>query len=146
MTRLRAASGLTSGPRPDRSPNEVLQSRLTALLVEDEPSVREVVAKTLQIGGYTVYEAGDPKEAIEACRRLETPVHVLITDITMPQMSGWELAEHLRIMNPALKIIFMSGFGDTRSADSPLHHGAAFVEKPFWPSALLKTLRELFES
>ena len=145
MTRPQA-SGLGSGSRPHHSSSETPQSRLTALLVEDEPSVRGIVAKTLQIGGYTVYEAGDPKEAIEACRRLETPVHVLITDITMPQMSGWELAEHLRTMNQELKIIFMSGFGDTRSADSPLHHGAAFVEKPFRPSALLKTLRELCES
>lgn len=122
------------------------KTSLAALVVEDEPSVREVVAKTLELAGHTVYQAARPAEALEVCQRLKTQIQVLVTDITMPGINGWQLAEYLKAIIPGLKIIFMSGFGDTRLTGSPYAIDARFVEKPFRPSILLQTIEELVRS
>jgi len=84
----------------------------TILLVEDDASVRRVVAYMLQSAGYPVVEAGDGHAALVAIREHGAPIDVLITDLVMPRMGGRELARALRGVFPALPVLFMSGYAD----------------------------------
>src|SRR6185295_17299986 len=104
----------------------------TVLLVEDEAPVRTLAAEVLRASGYQVLEAALPSAALRLAREHRGPLHVLLTDIVMPEMSGPELAQSLQALHPALRPIFMSGY----SNDAVFHRdllpaGTAFLEKPF---------------
>jgi signal transduction histidine kinase len=117
----------------------------TVLLVEDEPSVRDLFAQVLTQGGYEVLQAGDPLEALEIEQQLEAPISLLLTDVVMPHMSGKELASLLLDRRPALKVLFMSGYTDhiIEQEGSPL---GAFLQKPCRPAALLAKVRQVLEA
>jgi two-component system, cell cycle sensor histidine kinase and response regulator CckA len=116
----------------------------TILLVEDETPVRNLVRAILTEHGYTVIDASDGVEAIAQFERHGEQIHLLLTDIVMPQMSGHALATRLTAMRPGLKVLYMSGYAD----DVIAHHGmldaqVAFLQKPFAPDTLARKLREL---
>ncbi|MFN3652135.1 MAG: response regulator [Armatimonadota bacterium] len=118
----------------------------TILLVEDEPSVRQLVNTLLQSQGYTVLEATNPGDALRICERYTGTIHLLLTDVVMPGMSGRELHEHLRQAYPPLRVLFMSGYMD----DAVLRHGvltddADFIQKPFAAASLAGKLREVLD-
>jgi signal transduction histidine kinase len=118
----------------------------TILLVEDEPEVREMTRELLEADGYRVLSAGRPDEAMERARRLDGPIHLLLTDVVMPQMNGRELAERLTDMRPDLKVLFMSGYTD----DALVRVGvsdtrALFLGKPFTRAMLAAKVREALE-
>ena len=124
-----------------------LEGQETILLVEDEPMIRALACDMLRSKGYTVLEAGDGPEAVQLAKQSETPIHLLLTDVVMPGMSGGNLAERLRLLRPALKILFMSGYTD----DAIVHHGvkqegAAFLQKPFTPDGLVVKVREVLDA
>lgn len=130
---------------PERS--SVLTSDLsgheTILLVEDEPLVREMTAQVLRTHGYNVLVAENGSEALSVAHDLSSPIHLVITDVVMPQMSGRQLADILRGNRPGIKILYMSGYTE----NSIVHHGVleegiAFIAKPFTPTGLLKRVRE----
>jgi len=119
----------------------------TILLVEDEESVRTVVSKILQNKGYTVLEAHHGNEALQVCERHRGPIHLVVTDVVMPQMSGRELAKRLKRLYPEIRVLFMSGYPDR----AIVHHGVleagtAFLQKPFALNALEYKVRELLDT
>jgi CheY-like chemotaxis protein len=132
-----AQVGVEAAPRPPRAGAE------TVLLVEDEPSLRSMIRETLVEGGYTVLEAGTPREALDVAGAHKGPIHAVLTDVIMPGMSGRELAERLRPLRPDAPVVYMSGYTD----DAIGHHGlldpgTLFLQKPFTADALLWKLHE----
>jgi CheY-like chemotaxis protein len=118
----------------------------TILLVEDEEGVRKLLRRVLEHNGYTVLEASSGMEALQLSTDHPGPIHLLITDLVMPQMSGRELAERIIQSRPALKLLYMSGYTN----DAIIRHGiseldAAFLEKPFVPAALLERVRDVLD-
>jgi len=133
--------------RPRVGPSAAPGGSETILLVEDEEAVRSMVSKTLQNKGYTVVEARHGNEAIEICQRYQGPIHLMVTDVVMPQISGRELAERLAPMRPEMKILYMSGYPD----NTIVHHGVlepgtAFLQKPFSLNALELKVREVLDT
>jgi PAS domain S-box-containing protein len=136
----------TSRPSLARLP-AVERGAETVLLVEDEESIRRLAADVLRGGGYTVLEAPLPSAAIAISESEKGPIHVLVTDIVMPEMSGPDLAEAIRARHPAIRTLFMSGYAN----DSVFNHhvleaGAPFLEKPFRPADLTRKVRQVLEA
>ncbi len=114
----------------------------TILLVEDETALREVTALTLQSAGYRVFDADSPAEAIQFVEIYREPIHLLLTDVIMPHMSGVELSKRLKASRPELKVIFASGYGgDELARQISLAPDAVLLEKPFSRDALLTKIR-----
>ncbi len=119
----------------------------TVLLVEDEPEVRRLVEKLLRMHGYTVLSAASPSDAIEAARRHEADIQMLLTDVIMPGMNGRELARALAHGRPRMKVLYMSGYTDAAiTQQGILPPGTAFLSKPFTPEALARKVREVLEA
>ncbi len=126
--------------------SELPQGMETVLLVEDEPEVRWLVRDMLQRLGYTVLEARHGIEVQVLSIQHQGPIHLLITDVVMPQMSGREIAERLTTEHPETKVLYMSGYTD----DAIVRHGVlaadiAFLQKPFTPEALARKVREVLD-
>lgn len=109
----------------------------TVLVVEDDPEVRRLVGKVLRKNGYRVLEAGHGGEALALARGHAGPIHLLIADVVMPKMGGPELASHLRMLRPGLKLLYMSGY---EHKPSPAL-GGPFLQKPFPPEVLAQKVR-----
>jgi len=119
----------------------------TVLLVEDEEGVRDLAREIIQLQGYTVLEARHPGEALLVNEEHAGRIHLLVTDVVMPQMSGRELADRLASMRSETKVLYMSGYTD----DAIVRHGVLdahtpFVQKPFTPEALLRKIREVLDT
>ncbi|HEU4686524.1 MAG TPA: PAS domain S-box protein [Nitrospira sp.] len=120
--------------------------RETILLVEDEPAVRGLVHETLRLHGYTVLEARHGIEALMTVARHTGPIHLLLTDVVMPQMSGPEVAEKLRALRPKTKVLYMSGYPDHPVFERDgVSREASFLPKPFTPHVLAKKVREVLD-
>jgi two-component system, cell cycle sensor histidine kinase and response regulator CckA len=118
----------------------------TILLVEDEDSVRAVASRVLRRNGYTVIEASNGIEALRECEERGTDVDLIITDIVMPEMGGFELANRVRRARPEARILFTSGYTeDAVLRRSFVEPGEAFLEKPFTPAHLAQRARELLD-
>ena len=116
----------------------------TVLLVEDEPAVRELVRIILERAGHRVIEAATPGEAIDQFNAMES-IDLLLTDVVMPVMSGFDLFHALVERLPSLRVLFISGYTDyARFEPTIADKGAAFLEKPFSAEALIGKVRELF--
>jgi CheY-like chemotaxis protein len=130
-----------------RSRIKQAQGSETILLVEDEDGVRSFVYNVLRSGGYRVLVAGLPEKALEICRQSEEPIHVLLTDVVMPQMNGRELVEKVLSQRPDTRVIYMSGYTDVAmSHHETLQAGIPFLEKPFSAESLIRTVREVLDS
>ena len=119
----------------------------TILLVEDQEQVRAVAASILRRNGYRVILAPSAGDALLLAEKHRGDIHLLLTDVVMPQISGVELARRIAPLRPELKVLFMSGYTD----DSIVRHGVldgrmAFLEKPFTPESLTRKLREILTS
>ena len=101
------------------------------LLVEDENGVRKLVRHMLEELGFHVLEASSGPEAIEICSRYPDPVHLLLSDVVMPRMSGRELADRLQLIRPEMKVLYMSGYvNDAVVLHGVFHAKAVFLQKP----------------
>ena len=114
------------------------------LLAEDDAAVRNLVALMLSKEGYVVLAANDGQEALDICRQYKDSIHLLLTDVTMPRMTGMELAERVQRKRSEIKILIMSG----ETADMVLNQNSldAFLRKPFMPPTLLKCVQRLLDS
>ncbi len=119
----------------------------TILLVEDEAIVRVFVRTILSENGYTVLEASSGADALALAHSHSGPIHMLLTDLIMPKMSGTELKDQLFKIRPDIRNLFMSGYTDESiSHQGILNSGTAFIEKPFSPDALFRKVREVLEA
>jgi PAS domain S-box-containing protein len=117
----------------------------TILLVEDEDCVRRYLAETLRHYGYQVVEAADARRAI--CLGSTTPFDLLVTDVSMPKMSGMEVAKCLRLIQSVPRALFVSGYsGDLHEGAGEFPSGAQYLQKPFSPETLAKKVREVLAS
>ncbi|MBI3270959.1 MAG: PAS domain S-box protein [Planctomycetes bacterium] len=117
----------------------------TILVVEDQPSVRDLAAKLLRMRGYTVLEADQPDTAVRLCREHADSIELLLTDVVMPKMNGGQLAQLLLAEQPGMKVLFMSGYADDPEVRKAIITGAAFLQKPFTPVALAGAVRRLLD-
>ncbi len=121
-----------------------VRGRETILLVEDEPAVRGLVHETLRLHGYTVLEARHGIEALLTSAKYGGPIHLLLTDVVMPQMSGPEVAEKLLSVRPEIKVLYMSGYPDHPVFDrGNVSRETGFLPKPFSPHGLVQKVREV---
>lgn len=114
----------------------------TILVVEDEPGVRELVRKVLERYGYRVLVAAAPYEALALAERYIDPIHLLMSDVVLPEMSGRSLASQMATSRPEMHVMYMSGYTD----NAIVHHGVLdadtpFLQKPFTPDALARKVR-----
>jgi CheY-like chemotaxis protein len=101
------------------------------LVVEDEPALREVAVRGLREQGYVVLQATDGLEALRVADRYEDEIHLLLTDVVMPGMSGPKLAERLRSMRPHIRVLFTSGYTDATFPGQSADPSMEFMQKPF---------------
>jgi signal transduction histidine kinase len=128
------------------APARPLMGTETVLLVEDEPGVRAFVRDTLGLFGYTVLEARHGIEALMIGTRHAGPIHLLITDVVMPQMDGREIADRLGPLRSEMKVLYMSGYTDDAVVShGVLEAGTAFLQKPFTPDALARKIRDVLD-
>jgi PAS domain S-box-containing protein len=130
--------------RPSQASPVARTGSETILLVEDEESVRRVARAVLVRAGYHVLEAADCIDAARIAEHSSETIHLLITDVVMPDMSGPELARRIRVELPELKVLCMSGYTD----ETVLHHGVVegefvFLQKPITPDSLLRKVRDV---
>jgi CheY-like chemotaxis protein len=119
----------------------------TVLLVEDDASVREMATKILEAYGYRVLAAGSGPLAIDLARGHEGAIHLLLTDVVLPQMSGRELAEALRALRPDIRVLYMSGYSESTIA----HHGVGgkslmLLPKPFSVEMMVHKVRSVLDA
>jgi CheY-like chemotaxis protein len=121
-----------------------LWGRETVLVVEDEESVRGIVARILAEKGYRVLLAGEGKEGLRLFDEHKESIDLLVTDVVMPGMGGRELAVRLEAARPGMKVLYMSGYTDDAiDHQGVLEAGLAFIQKPFTHEALLEKVREV---
>jgi len=119
----------------------------TVLLVEDAAAVRAVTKQVLERQGYMVLEAADGEAALQLTQRHRGPIHLLLTDVVMPRVSGRELAEQFARLRPDAKVLYASGYTD----DSVVRHGilesgTAYLQKPFSPESLARKVRDVLDA
>ncbi|MCB9079437.1 MAG: response regulator [Anaerolineaceae bacterium] len=118
----------------------------TILLVEDEASVRTVTAKFLRKRGYNVKEAASIEEALAVCCHSKAIIDLLISDVIMPTMNGYELAKQLKQCHPMLKVLYISGYPDDVLDEYNITtEGLDLLEKPFSADTLARKVRELLD-
>ena len=119
----------------------------TVLVAEDDADVLKLAAEVLQSCGYRVLAAGNGPEAVQISAQHDGPIHLLLTDVVMPQMNGQELAKHLQSQRPDLRVLYMSGYADNAIVQhGVLALGAAFLPKPFTIEELTQMVRTVLEA
>jgi two-component system cell cycle sensor histidine kinase/response regulator CckA len=128
-------------PEPRRARGE------TILLVEDADVLRMMIREMLESAGYEVLAGGSPEEALAVGKAHSGPIHLVLTDVVMPRMSGPQLAERLKVAWPGVKVLYMSGYTD----EAVVHHGVLeggtpFLQKPFTTDVLLRKVSEVLDA
>jgi two-component system, cell cycle sensor histidine kinase and response regulator CckA len=137
------------GETDDRSAAEgapVPRASETILVAEDEEALRGLICEILEGGGYRVLQAEGPAQALSLAAAHDGPIHLVLTDMVMPQLSGRELVERLHATRPTIRAVYMSGYTDeTIRHNAKIGPGTHFLQKPFSEAALLRLLRTAFE-
>lgn len=126
---------------------KTVQGTETILLVEDEEMVRGLVRMVLERNGYHVLEASSGENALRIAQEYRSqPIHLMVTDVVMPGMSGRELADCIKILRPEMKILYISGYtNDAIVRHGVLEEGMAFLQKPFTANILTHKVREVLD-
>jgi two-component system, cell cycle sensor histidine kinase and response regulator CckA len=132
---------------PAKSISRAAGGTETVLLVEDEELVRNLVRDILRKNGYFVLEAHHGTEALRVALQHKGPIHLLLTDVVMPQMGGRVLAERLKTFRPGIRILYISGYVDDATIQEGVSNpGTSFLQKPFTVETLSRKVRELLDS
>jgi signal transduction histidine kinase len=132
--------------RPELAPPEMSRSGEVVFIVEDAATVRAVARQVLERFGYTVLEAPDGVTALHLAARYPGEIHLLMTDVVMPGMSGRVLADRFREVRPSTRVLFASGYTDDAVQHlGVLERGALYLHKPFTPEALARKVREAID-
>jgi CheY-like chemotaxis protein len=124
-----------------------LEGAETVLLVEDADAIRTVARKVLDRLGYTVLEAPNGEVALQVATRHQGPIHLLLTDVIMPELGGRRLADQLIALRPEVKVLYTSGYTDDAVVrHGVLNSGIAYLQKPFTPDALARKLRDVLDA
>jgi PAS domain S-box-containing protein len=131
---------------PSRGPEAPAAGTETVLVVEDEEAVRNLVVRILRGAGYAVLPASNGAEALDVCGAHPGEIHLVLTDVVMPDMNGKALADRLAEARPGIRVLYMSGYTD----DAIVHHGAldqetSFIAKPFNAADLARKVREVLD-
>jgi len=140
--------GNTSAPDvPEPKVQPVARGTETILVVEDEPAVRDACTEFLRLQGYNILEAKDGLDALSAAKQHSSPIHLVLTDVVMPNLSGGELAEQIRHLRPGIKVLFVSGYAGRRVLDHKVVDvDGNFLQKPYTLKQLAAKLREVLAS
>jgi len=143
---LPRAKGPVSVVTPERTQRGAERGSGTILIAEDESGVRDLASQTLRAAGYTVLEAKDGEEALCVAENHEGTIHLLLTDVVMPKLSGVEIAERLRSKRPGMQVLLMSGYseyshGNKQSTESSMQ----MLQKPFSLESLTTRVREILQ-
>ena len=134
-------------PRPGKVAEPVLRGDEVILLVEDEPTILDMAKIMLELLGFTVLAAGTPSEALRLASEFAGQIHLLITDVVMPEMSGRDLADRIVESRPTMKHLFMSGYtANIIAKQGVLEEGVQFIQKPFSKKELAAKVQEALES
>ena len=119
----------------------------TVLLAEDEPAVRAIARQALERQGYTVLAAPSGADALALAAQHGATIHLLLTDVVMPGMSGRDLADRLTAQRPGIRVLYISGYTDNAIVrHGMLEPGLAYLQKPFRPDALVRKVREVLDA
>jgi len=120
----------------------------TVLLVEDDESLRTLAREILTVQGYAVLEAASPRDALRTHQAHSARIHLLLTDVVMPEMNGRQLADHLKVARPEMKVLFMSGYTGAAlgSAAGMAEFPGQLLQKPFTPDGLTRRVREVLDA
>ncbi len=143
---LPQAEGVVDRLTRDGRRPEIPRGSETILLVEDQKELRDLVRQMLEMNGYSVVAASEGLEALEICKQHTGAIHLMLSDVVMPQMGGRELAQRLATLRPDMKVLYMSGY----TSNAIVHHGildpgTAFLQKPFTPDGLAHKVREVLD-
>jgi len=116
----------------------------TVLLAEDEEAVRDLMEELLHRSGYTVLKARDARDALLIGERHAGPIHLLVTDVIMPGMSGPELSRRIAMVRPAMKVLYVSGYTDSTVPYDEWNKDT-FLQKPFTTGAFTRKVREILD-
>lgn len=140
------AEGVAREPAKTTTSTRALKGSETILLIEDEEQVRAVARGILKRNGYQVIEARGPDDAAKICRGHDGPIHLLLTDVAMPVISGPDLAARLKPIRPEMKVLFMSGYtSDDTVRRSALQADIEFLQKPLTPDSLARKVRDVLD-
>jgi len=133
--------------KPKAAASASLEGKETILVVEDDTALRELIGTALRKYGFKVLEAPHGGEALLICEKQKDPIHLMLTDVVMPQISGTALAERLKRLHPEMKVLYMSGYTE----NAIVHHGVLdakvnFIPKPFRVLALVEKVREVLDA
>jgi signal transduction histidine kinase/CheY-like chemotaxis protein len=142
---LPLASGPESKAEAEHKQAALRRGSETILVVEDEAGVRELAGEFLRAHGYAVLEAKDGIEALEIAARHEGTIHMILTDMIMPRMSGAELVTRLEAIRPEIKAAFMTGYAEyaTSGSETPSNQQSSILQKPFSSTSLADMIRSV---
>jgi PAS domain S-box-containing protein len=143
LPRARGGIGVASGSATTGGPHA---TGSTVLLVEDDPTVQQLVSTMLKSGGYRVIATTSPAEALRICGEFTTRIDLLLTDMVLPEGNGGDVAENAVALRPGLKVLFMSGYTEHPVLRNPnFDRNAPFLQKPFTKAALMSKVREALQ-
>jgi response regulator RpfG family c-di-GMP phosphodiesterase len=135
-----------NSPSPGNAGPADQKGKETILLVEDEEGVLDLMREILEAEGYKVLTASTGPAALRLAAAYPGPIHLLLTDVVMPEMSGPELAQQLRRSRPETKLLFASGYaGHPSFRNEVVNFGGAFLQKPIAPGVLARKVREVLD-
>ena len=144
---LPRTASVAEEPAAPARPAAMARGDETVLLVEDEPEVRQLTMEILTGCGYTVLDAGDPRDALAMSAHHHGPLHLLLTDMVMPGMRGPTLAAQVLGQHPHLRVVYMSGYAESIvTSQGVIEPAGVFLQKPVTPDVLVQTVREVLDT
>jgi two-component system, cell cycle sensor histidine kinase and response regulator CckA len=121
----------------------MLENKHTILVIEDEELLLDLLKEMLEDEGYRVLTAADGPQAVDLYRAEKEKVSLVLSDMGLPSMGGWEVLQQLKKINPSVKVILSSGFMDTKVRQDMLSAGAKdFIQKPYMPEKVIRTIQD----